>query len=330
VRWLNRDRESRGAGHRAPHRRRPALESLEGRLALSATAPANTLGSALGDVTTHRGTEVAATITADHLTPGRPSTLIGLYVQPEGGGLEPRIVAVDGPDGRPRPLSGQAPALIGPPGSVVAFVQDAQPGTLTVRVSGAHGTEGMFQLNTFLPGDVNGDGHVTLADLQAFARSFTAKAGVRNYNPAADANLSGFIGISDARALQRNLPPLAPSHVPIYLELNVLPGEDVRHPGTYNSGAVVNQTSVTIRGRTVPGSLVFLDNQYGTYKFNGALLPTDAQGNFTDTAMIGRRTSTRANRNLNSNSHNFTGSVDFLVISPSGQQLIRNYPIRVL
>ena len=321
MRWLNPHRESPRADGCDRARRpaipcRPGVEGLESRLVPSGLLPANTLSTVAGDVSAPGGAkEVALGVAPRNLTAGRSSTVIGLFVQPRAGGLQPRIVSVAGPDGRYLPLTQQAHAGIGPPGSIVGFVRDARPGPLTVRVQGVHGTTGTFQVNAFLPGDVNGDGRVTLADLQALAPAYLARVGVPNYNPAADANLSGFIGINDARALQRNLPPLGP-HVPPFLELSVVPTENVPHPGTYNSGAIVNTSRVTIRGRTAPGSLVFVDNSNGTYKFNGTLVPTDAQGNFTYTRTV--------------DNHRFTATTDFLVINPSGQQLIRNYPIRVV
>jgi hypothetical protein len=49
----------------------------------------------------------------------------------------------------------------------------------------------------FLPGDVNYDGKVSLADLVALAHAYGSKPGDTNWNPNADIDSNGIVGLSD-------------------------------------------------------------------------------------------------------------------------------------
>ncbi|MFO0954012.1 MAG: hypothetical protein U0835_23235 [Isosphaeraceae bacterium] len=76
------------------------------------------------------------------------------------------------------------------------------------------GTTGPFLLGADLPGDVNGDGQVTLADLQQFAQTpFPAAARQARTTTPLDFNRNGQVGQDDVRLLLRNLAPLSPASV---------------------------------------------------------------------------------------------------------------------
>jgi hypothetical protein len=291
-------------------RRLVPLETLEDRQLLSGAVPANTLATVQGTVAGPGATaEVSVPVTAHNIN-GRVPIVIGTATSPTGGSsVLPEVVAAFGPDGRRLPLQPGAP-VTATHGEATAFVQVSSPGMVTLSVAGAHGTQGSFQLREYLPGDINGDGQVTFADLAAFPKLFLSQAGDALYNPAADANLNGQIGQEDARALVRNLNP-GVRKTPLEINLFLPPKQDVRGNVPSNSGGHTYDQTVTIMGRTTPGSIVFFDSSAGDYTFNGGAAATNAQGRFS----VPSKNSSGINNN------------DFLVISPFGQQKVQDYPI---
>ncbi len=291
-------------------RRRPMLDELEGRLALS-VGPSNTLGVASGVVEAPRSVAaVSVPVSAGNIN-GRHSIVIGESISPtSGSALEPKAVAVLGPNGENLPARHGAPFVPGAHGSSTLFVRDGTPGPVTTAVTGRRGTAGPFQLRAYLPGDVTGTGQVTLADLKAFSSHFLTTTNNALYSPLADANQNGRVGFVDAKYIARNLAPLTPKGR-MFVNLTLAPGDAVKgHHSNISGGATAKQT-VTILGRTVPGSVVFSDSGLGDYTFSGPVLPTDAHGNFS--VKVTNR------EGLN--------NYDFLAISPYGQQKIQDFPI---
>lgn len=291
------------------NRLRAALEALESRSLLS-TLPVNTLAVANGSVATPSGTaQVSTPVTAQNIN-GKSSIVIGESISPAAGStLEPRFVAAYGANGQRLPVQQGAPYVPGVHGSATVFITVSTPGPITTVVTGLHGTTGAFQVAEYLPGDVNGDGQVTIADLSAFAPHYLAQIGDALYDPAADANLNGQIGSGDARYIERNMAPLTPP-VRSFVTFQLAPGEQVRHPSSVSGGESYQQ-HVTIIGHTIPGALVLSDSPAGDYSFTGPVLPTNAQGEFTD------------NVTLTSGINNF----DFLIIDQYGRQFIHDFPI---
>ena len=204
-------------------RRRLSLERLEPRLTMSASLPADTIGVSEG-VVSGPGASGSASVAVEtsNLAQGRSSTVIGLAVTPVPGSvLSPRIVSAFGPSGKRFPVyqQGSLGAKLGGPATIL--VLDDQAGLLTVDVAGKKGTSGSFQLQVYLPGDVDGSGHVDDADLLDIAASYGSKVGDPNYNPAADSLRTGRIAQQDVRLLVRNLSNPTPD-VPQFL--NVKPG----------------------------------------------------------------------------------------------------------
>jgi len=204
-------------------------------------------------------------------------------------------------------LSGSAPAHV--------------IGTSTAAVSRPHEVNRTSVQNsagqTTLVGDVNGDGKVNLADLQAFAPSYMSRQGDPNYNPAADFNHNGVINLYDAKALLHNMAPLTP-RLPLTARLILAPQDQIHYSGPTVSGAATFQKTVTILGHTTPGSLVITDNNTsrlpgGTqaYQFTGPAYATDANGFFSIT--------TTNTQGVNNN--------DFLILDPFGHQMIIDFPI---
>lgn len=295
------------------------VEALEDRLSLSVTPASNVIGTATGSVThPHAVSRTSATVAQKNLTPKKPTTLFGLFVQPtSGSSLHPRILGAQENSGQTLPVRHGRPFRPGLSGQAVAFTKTKTAGTLSTAVTGRNQTIGNYQSQTTLVGDVNGDGQVNLADLQAFAPSFMSRIGTPNYNPAADFNHNGIINRQDAAALLQNMQPLTPK-VPLTAKLILAPQDQIRYSGPSISGAATLHQNVTIIGHTMPGSLVIEDNQTsrlpgGTqaYKFPGPAIATNAQGYFTVT--------TTNTAGLNNN--------DFLILSPYGQRMIIDLPI---
>jgi hypothetical protein len=291
-------------------RYRACLEPLEARELLTAL-PANTLAVASGTVAAPGGSaQVSTPVTAENIH-GKSSIVIGESITAApGSGIQPQFVAAYGPDGKRLPVEPGAPFVPGAHESATVFITVSTPGPITTVVTGAHGTTGAFQVREYLPGDVNGDGQVTVADLAAFAPHFLSNAGGSLYDPAADANLNGQVAAGDARYIERNMAPLT-RRVPTFVTFHLGPGEQVRqHPST-NSGGVTYDKNVTIIGHTIPGALVFSDSADADYTFTGPILPTDARGIFT------------LNATLTSGINNF----DFLIVDQFGRQFIKDFPV---
>jgi hypothetical protein len=293
--------------------RRPGLERLEIRLALSSAVPANSIGASAGNVSAPgEVSTTSVTVAPKNLTQGKSSTLFGIFVQPAAGSaLAPKIVAVVGANGQHLALKQGRPYVAGrDDGQAAAFVKVSHPGPLTIVVSGQHHSTGSYQVDTTLVGDANGDGTVNLADLQAFAAAFTSVPGDPKYNLAADFNHDGIVNQIDAKALMENMPPQTPN-VALQLVMNLLPADQAQYAAPKNSGGSTLKKDVTIEGHTMPSSIVLEDATTAYYKWDGAAIATDANGNFE----------------VNEQNTQGVNTYNFLVIDPYGQQLIRSYPV---
>ncbi len=193
-------------------RQRIAVEALEARLALSSTTPANAIGTSTAIVSQPRAiSETTVEVASKNITTQKNGTIFGVFVQPTAGSqLQPKIVAVIGSNGKPLPLQDGRPFRPGVSDEAVVFFKDGSLGAVTIEVTGAGQSTGSYQVQTTLVGDVNGDGTVNFADLQAFAPTYGSQQGNSNYNLAADFNQNGVINLYDAKALLHNMAPLTP------------------------------------------------------------------------------------------------------------------------
>ncbi|HMF35152.1 MAG TPA: dockerin type I domain-containing protein [Isosphaeraceae bacterium] len=296
-----------------------AIEPLEMRLVPSGSVPANVIGTSTAAVSRPREvSQTSVQVAPKNITPQKHGTIFGVFVQPTSGSqLQPQIVAVRGSTGKALPVQYGRPFRSGTSDEAVAFFKNTTAGPLTIEVTGAHQSTGSYLVQTTLAGDVNGDGTVNFADLQAFAPSYSSQQGEHNYNPAADFNQNGMINLYDAKALLHNMAPLTPK-LPLATRLTLAPQDQIHYSGPTVLGAATFQKVVTILGHTTPGSLVIEDNNTsrlpgGTqaYKFTGPAVATDANGFFSVTS-----TNTSG---LNNN--------DFLILDPFGQQMVIDFPI---
>ena len=90
----------------------------------------------------------------------------------------------------------------------VSFFETGKAGTVTIKVAGAGLSSGAYTVEATLPGDVNGDGQVNLADEQAFAKTYVESRGDKDYEASADYNQNGIVNLYDALAMERNMTPL--------------------------------------------------------------------------------------------------------------------------
>lgn len=293
-------------------RARPCLESLESRVVQSGGFPANTIGTSTGLVAAPgEVTAVSVTVAPKNLTPGKHSTIFGVFVQPtSGSALHPRIVAVEESGGVKVPLKQGRPFLQGYNDQVAGFVKIDRPGPLTILVSGSKHTTGSYLAEATLAGDVNGDGVVNQLDLPLFAAAYESKRGEPAYNAAADFNQNGRVNLYDAMALMHNLAPVGPKR-PLHVVVNLAPADQTPLPTSVNSGGETYKRNVTIEGYTTPGSLVITDSKIQTYTFTGKAYVASSTGFFSipTTNVFG----------LNNN--------DLLILDPYGHKLVRDYPI---
>jgi hypothetical protein len=309
-------------------RRRPApeAEALEDRLALSNGLPGNDLAVATGAVgASGQVAEVSVTIPASAFG-NRQTIVVGVAVQPGAGvSLVPSVRSAAGPGGEALATKPGLGFVPGPHAFATTFVTADQPGTLTLGVAGLKGTTGSFQVTAYLPGDVNGDGQVTLADAQAFVPTFGGATSPRLLTPpqapavkpippydlAADANRNGVVAIGDGRYLLRNEALLTPKQPLKIFNVRLAPGEQVVGPHSKNSGGNTNLQDVHVLGQTTPGSIVFTDFARGFFFFNDPPVATDSHGNF------------QVNFKLTQGINTLT----LMAVDPFGQQTIFSYPV---
>jgi hypothetical protein len=151
---------------------------------------------------------------------------------------------------------------------------------------------------------------VTIAVLDAFAKTYLSRVGDSNYNPVFDLNHNGQIGQTDAKLLLRALPAVSPK-VPIAISLTLAPQDRPKGPVPKNSGGVTHSKTPTILGHTSPGALIFVGTGTTDLKLAGPVLVANAQGNFsfTDNLTAG------------------INQLDFQAVDRYGQQILRAYPI---
>jgi hypothetical protein len=166
-------------------------------------------------------TALKFTIDPSHFTIPKGGFTLGIDVaQSSGSSVTPQIVAVDNSAGRPQKLThghyaaGLPNSTIkaGAPTSAVLMPVHISPGatttTYTVMVKGTNNTTGGFLLGFYLPGDANGDGTVSQADINTIKAELGVKASsstTSKYNFDADVNRDGRITSSDLKVAEQNL-----------------------------------------------------------------------------------------------------------------------------
>jgi hypothetical protein len=294
-------------------RRRPTLELLEGRLALSTVVPANTVSQATGDVSAPRSiVPVTAEIGLEDLSPGRRRTNFGSQViADDGSGLVPKVVKIVGADGRPLAFQ---PGSTKPTGTgtlqSVGFFKASHPGPVTIDLTGVHGTSGGFTVRVYRIGEINGDKRIDVADLKSFSAAYLTVNGDGLYNRSADANVNNFIGQNDGYGVVTNLTPMSKPR-PLSVKMSLAPGDQDNRSNLHNSGGITSKNVVTIIGRTTPGSLILTDSGLADYSFTGPAIYANANGYFAITQKLTQGIT----------------NTEFKIIDPFGNRIIHAFPI---
>jgi hypothetical protein len=303
--------------------RRLGFDALELRFALSAISAASsdlplyTIGTGHGTIAAaHASADITVTISPESFAQGKATTVFGIKTVPDpGSALAPAVLSATSADGHKLVIiHGQA---FSPQYHAwdQSYVDVNRPGPLTITIGGRGRSTGSFGVQVYLPGDTNGDHRVDFGDLATFQHSFNTHAGNPDYSVSADANQNGYVGHDDGRFIERNLSPLTPQ-VPLNVDLSLAPGEQILSPhseglAVSNSGGLTRQQDVIVIGHTTPGSIVFVDNGLGDYKFNGAATFADARGRFE----------------VHYHLHDQLTNTEYLVVDPYLQQKIRAFPI---
>lgn len=295
---------------------RPSAESLETRWTPSTTGPfptpANTISERIAEIRTARLAQVELAVQPQNLTPVKRSSVIGISaVRLPNSLVQPQIVGATNQLGERLPFHAGSPSLLLLHPQALGYATVRQPGPMTTQVTAIRGG-GPALVSNYLPGDLNGDGVVNFADLNAFTKAYLATTKDANYNPAADANRNGYVGQGDAKFLLRNFPPLGPKR-PLQVRLGLGPGQFEVGSRLKNSGGITRAINITVLGKTTPGSIVFADSGLGDYTFTGPVDYADANGNFS------------FHFKLKPDDRLF--NTEYLILDPYGQQTIAAFPI---
>lgn len=254
------------------HKAAPNLDCLESRALLTAGA-GSTFAIMQATIQTTGGTvDVPITIDTAHFTaPKSGKLLLGLDVAATNSSTaKPVIVQVL--DGNGKPIRGVSRKVYDPRvktsvGSVAAtaitvplnlgpLTHATKGGSssfstkhFTVRVATTSTTSGNILLGSYLPGDANGDGQVTSADITLIKKSVGTLATSTTYNFDQDSNRDGRIGMEDLKIAQRNLG--AKTMVVPSISANLDPTSD-----TGAQDRITSLTTVHFTGTTTPGATV--------------------------------------------------------------------------
>jgi type VI secretion system secreted protein Hcp len=161
------------------------------------------------------GREVPAALATfpGEVTAPRQPDWVQMQVQPTGSDrvlLSFESTAADGSALRPGGLrvfagDGARGWAAGPAGRPGFALKEVSAGMFFARVAGARGTTGEFDVTVSLAGDVTGDEQVSAEDLDVIRGLHGRRAGQDGFEPAADVNHNGIIGLGDLRLARRNL-----------------------------------------------------------------------------------------------------------------------------
>jgi flagellar basal body rod protein FlgC len=183
---------------------RPQAEGLETR-ALMTGGGGNTFALIAGKVeTANTPAQVRFLVEANKFQLTPRGAVIGFDVaSAQTSNLQPQITAVRGPGITPKSVQSV-------PNSDVVLaklpeVRSKKGVTYEVMITSTTQKTGEFLVGFYLPGDANGDGVVSRADIKAVQKSLNLQVGDRNYEFNADANRDGKITKADLKIAQRNI-----------------------------------------------------------------------------------------------------------------------------
>jgi hypothetical protein len=131
------------------------------------------------------------------------------------------------------------------------------PVTYTVNIQALSGSSGQFIVGFYLPGDANGDGVVSQADLQIIRGENGALAGDSRYTFDADANRDGRIGPIDLTFARQNL-GVKTTVTPV-VTANLDPASV-----TGGTGRTTSLSTVHFSGQATPGAAITYTDSVST------------------------------------------------------------------
>jgi hypothetical protein len=198
--------------------------------------------------------------------------------------FQPQVTAVKNAEGRPvhfqhavyDPHLKRSNAKAGMLTSAVSFpvtvpTGDA-PATYKIEVNGQKFTTGNFLLGFFLPGDANGDGSVTQADMTSTRKLLNLNASQTSYDFYADANRDGRISRADLSLVRKNM-GASVTILPVVTS-NLNPDSV-----TVKDTRTTSHQTVNFTGKATPGATIAYTNTTDNNK--AQTVTTDDQGNYS-------------------------------------------------
>lgn len=240
-------------------RRRPLFrieaEGLESRQLLTGGG-GNTIALSKGTIAAVGGTTTSPfTVESGHFTVPHHRLILGVDVVADGSSkLNPKIVSVL--EGSAHVATSSLPPSKTPsvndPHAVLATIvvprgKKSFSAKFATKIAAQANTSGNFLLGYYLPGDANGDGHVTKADI-ASIRSLVGKTvNDSAYSFDADANRDGRITMADVKIAKANLG----------VSTTITPSFTANLDPKTDSGLadrITNHSTVTFNGSASPGA----------------------------------------------------------------------------
>ena len=230
--------------------------------------------------------------------------------------LNPKIVAVLGPDNKPLHLTRAtySPKIAASTGSgatrgvLVTIPVGDTPSTYTVVVAGQKKTSGDAMLGFYLPGDSDGSGVIDSKDISAIQAAMGSRSGGSTYNFEADANRDGIINGVDLKIAKANLG--AKTTVEPTVSANIDPAS----VSTYQS-RTTNVQTIHMTGNASAGATI-------TYQEVNGNAPTvtttaDASNNYSLFLKLGQGSNTFKVTETDAFGQTITGTIDPIVYNPS-------------
>lgn len=242
-------------------RRRPLFrieaEGLESRQLLTGGG-GNTIALAKGTVATAGGTTLAPfTVESGHFTVPKHRLTLGVDVVADGSStINPKIVSVA--EGSARVSTTSLPpsttTTANDPHAVLATVvlprgKKGFSAKFTTKVAAQQNTSGDFLLGYYLPGDANGDGKVTKADIASIKSILGKTVNDSTYSFDADSNRDGRITMADLNIAKGNLG----------VSTTITPSFTANLDPSTDSGLadrITNNSTVTFNGQASPGAQI--------------------------------------------------------------------------
>ena len=296
---------------------RPIVESLETRSLL--TGGAGSTFALIPATVASAGGTVAERFTIDkgQFTGAGGKVTIGIDVATATTSkLNPKIIAVLGPDNKPLRVSRAAysPRVAASTGQgatrgvLVTIPVGDQSGTYTVVVAGQKKTSGDAMLGFYMPGDSDGSGAIDATDISAIQKALGARAGSANYSFEADANRDGIINRADLKLAKKNLG--AKSTIEPTVSANIDPASVTTYQSRTTNVELIHMTGAASAGATIT---------YEEINGKAATVTTtaDASNNYGLFLKLGEGSNTFKVTSTDSFGQVITGTIDPIVYNPS-------------